>query len=97
MGFTSSLLKRAADQMVPLISPFFVIEGGEMHHAARYLSYPKFGLLLSPDAGTDAEDLEITEHMWSRMARNSKTSLTFTTVAALTPAKEAADGITAVA
>jgi multimeric flavodoxin WrbA len=97
MGFTSSLLKRAADQMVPLIHPFFVIENGEMHHRARYRDYPKFGLLLAPGADTDAEDLEITEHMWSRMARNMKSTLAFATIAAVTPAKEAADELAAVA
>ena len=51
MGFTTALLKRAADQMIPLIHPYFVVEGGELHHRARYARYPKFGLLLcaSPD------------------------------------------------
>jgi multimeric flavodoxin WrbA len=96
MGFTSSLLKRAADQMIPLVHPFIVIEHGEMHHRARYDHYPRMGLLLAPGSDTDAEDLEITRHLWSRMARNMKSSLAFTTVAT-TPAKEAADGLAAVA
>lgn len=97
MGFTSSLLKRAADQMVPLVHPFLVIEGGEMHHRARYARYPLMGLLLAPGADSDAEDLEITEHLWSRTARNMKSSLAFTTNADTTPAKEAADELHAVA
>lgn len=97
MGFTSSLLKRAADQMIPLVHPYLAIEGGEMHHRPRYERYPVMGLLLGPDADTDAEDLEITEHLWSRMARNMKSSLTFTTIAHTTPAKEAADELAAVA
>ncbi len=97
MGFTSSLLKRAADQMIPLVHPYLVIEGGEMHHRPRYERYPLMGLLLAPDADTDAEDLEITEHLWSRMARNMKSSLAFTTIASATPAKEAADELAAVA
>jgi len=96
MGFTSSLLKRAADQMIALVHPYIVIEHGEMHHRARYDRYPLMGLLLAPGADTDAEDLEITRHLWSRMARNMKSSLAFTTVAT-TPAKEAADGLAAVA
>ena len=96
MGFTSSLLKRAADQMVPLVHPYLVIENGEMHHRPRYAHYPLFGLLLAPGADTDAEDIEITRHMWSRMARNMKTRVAFTTIAT-TPVKEAADELAAVA
>ena len=96
MGFTSSLLKRAADQMIALVHPFIMIEGGEMHHRQRYARSPLFGLLLAPGADTDAEDLEITEHLWSRMARNMKSSLAFTMIAS-TPAKEAADELAAVA
>lgn len=96
MGFTSALLKRTADQMIPLVHPYLVIEGGEMHHLARYASYPRFGLLLAPDEHTDAEDLAITEHMWARMARNMKSTLAFTVIAS-TPAKEAAHELASVA
>jgi len=96
MGFTTSLLKRAADQMIPLVHPYLVIENGEMHHRARYEKYPVMGLILGPDASTDAEDLEITEHLWSRMARNLKSPLQFTTIAT-TSAKEAADELASVA
>lgn len=81
MGFTTSLLKRAADQMIQLIHPYFVVEGGEIHHRARYAHYPVFALLLGPDADTDAEDLEITTAMWGRMARNMKSRLACTAVA----------------
>ena len=35
--------------MVPLIHPYFVVEGGEIHHRARYARYPLMALLL--DAG----------------------------------------------
>jgi hypothetical protein len=90
MGFTTALLKRAADQMIPLIHPYIVIEDGEMHHRPRYGRYPLMALLLASDPDTDIEDLAITEHMWARMARNMKSRLTFTTVADRTP-KEVAD------
>ena len=96
MGFTTSLLKRAADQMIPLIHPFLVIDDGEMHHRARYAHYPLLGLLLAPDDTADAEDIEITRHMWARMAHNMKSTLVFTTIANV-PAKEAADELAAVA
>lgn len=96
MGFTSSLLKRVADQMIPLVHPYIMIEGGEMHHRPRYARYPLMGLLIAPGPEDDAEDIEITTHMWSRMARNLKSSLVFATIAT-TPAEEAADELTAVA
>ena len=59
MGFTSALLKRAADQMIPLVHPYLELEGGEVHHRPRYSSYPGFALVLGPGPGADAEDLEI--------------------------------------
>lgn len=92
MGFTSALLKRAADQMIALVHPYIVVEGGEMHHRPRYAKYPKFGLLLGPSTDTDAEDIAITTHMWSRAARNFKSSLVFTAVDTVS-AKEAADAL----
>ena len=96
MGFTTALLKRAADQMIPLLHPYLVIEGGEMHHRARYTRYPLMALLLSPSPDTDAEDLSITEHLWARMARNMKSRLTFTAVADRAP-EEVVDELAAAA
>lgn len=100
MGFTTALLKRAADQMIPLLHPYLVIEGGEMHHLARYASYPKFGLLLGAGGESDAEDIEITTAMWGRMARNLKSRLVFTAVVdgrSNHTAEEVADEIAAAA
>jgi multimeric flavodoxin WrbA len=90
MGFTTALLKRAADQMIPLVHPYFVVEGGEIHHRARYAKYPKFGLLLDVGSGSDTEDYEITTEMWRRMARNLKSQLVISAVSNRT-AKEVAD------
>lgn len=81
IGFTTALLKRAADQMIPLVHPYFVIQGGELHHRARYAHYPKLGLLLAASPDTDAEDIEITTALWRRMARNMKSTLAFVAVA----------------
>lgn len=96
MGFTTALLKRAADQMIPLVHPYFVVQGGEVHHRARYARYPVMGLLLCPDADTDSEDIEITTAMWARMARNIKSRLAFTAVANRS-AEEVADELALVA
>lgn len=96
MGFTSELLKRATDQMIPLVHPYFILDGDEIHHRARYPSYPDFGLLLSPGPDTDAEDLEITKAIWSRTARNLKFRVAFLAVADR-PSQEIAHEIAAVA
>ncbi len=96
MGFTTALLKRAADQMIPLIHPYFIVEGGEVHHRARYAHYPAMALLLSAGADTDAEDIEITTTMWGRTARNMKSRLAFIAVANRS-AEEVADELALVA
>jgi multimeric flavodoxin WrbA len=96
MGFTSALLKRAADQMVPLIHPYFVVEGGEIHHRARYARYPLMALLLDAGEQADAEDIEMTTAIWRRTARNLKTRLAFTAVASR-DAEEVANELTLVA
>ena len=100
MGFTTALLKRAADQMIQLIHPYFVVESGETHHRARYARYPEFGLLLGTGDDSDAEDIEIATSMWKRMARNMTSRLVLTAVAgrnANRTAEEVADELDAVA
>jgi len=96
MGFTTALLKRAADQMIPLVHPYFVVDGGEIHHRARYAKYPKLGLLLGAGGDSDAEDREITTEMWRRMARNLKSRMVFTAETNRS-AEEVADEIALVA
>ncbi len=81
MGFTSALLKGAVEQMLPLLHPYFVVEGGEIHHRARYAHYPALALLVSAGPDADAEDIEITTTMWARMARDMKSRLVFAAVA----------------
>ncbi len=75
MGFTTALLKRAADHMIALIHPYFVVEDGEVHHRSRYAHYPRFALLLCAGGDSDSEDIEITTAMWKRMARNMKSRM----------------------
>lgn len=96
MGFTSALLKRAMDQMIPLVHPYIEIEGGEMHHRARYARYPAMALLLDAGPGADAEDVELTRTIWARTARNLKSRLVQVAVAGRTP-EEVADGLLAAA
>ena len=39
-GGYSYHLKKALDRMIPLISPFFMLVDGEIHHKPRYAHYP---------------------------------------------------------
>jgi hypothetical protein len=96
MGFTTALLKRATDKLIPLIHPYITIEGGEMHHLPRYERYPSLGLLLGAGPDTDDEDIEITRGMWERTARNIKSRLAFVALADR-PFEEVADELAAVA
>src|SRR3972149_461771 len=51
-GGYSSELKKAVDRLIPLLSPFFVRIGEEIHHGPRYPKYPPIlgvGLLPAPD------------------------------------------------
>lgn len=92
MGFINALVKRALDQMVPLVHPYFEVEGGEIHHRPRYDRYPLFGLLIDPGTDSDAEDIGITRTILGRTARNLKSRLAFTILADRTE-KEVADEI----
>ena len=77
MGFTSALLKRAQDKLIPLLHPYIVIDQNESHHRKRYDSYPGIGLLLKPSRDTDREDIEIINDIYHRFALNFKSTLSF--------------------
>ncbi len=78
MGFTSALLKRSLDRLIPLVLPHLEVDHDEIHHRKRYEKYPLVGLLLAKDAATDAEDLEIIEQSFRRLVINFKSRLAFT-------------------
>lgn len=77
MGFPSALLKKAMDKMIPLVHPYGVVDQSEAHHLKRYDRYPRFGLLVEKEAGTDESDLSIIGDIFSRTALNIKSSLDF--------------------
>ena len=85
MGYTNALVKRACDQLIPLVHPAIVVDGDELHHLARYERYPDLALLLDVGPGSDAEDIEITTAIWARTARNLKGRLVFVAVADRSP------------
>jgi hypothetical protein len=89
MGFPSALLKTGLDKSIPLVHPYFVVDQGEAHHRPRYDHYPRLGLLLEPEADTDAQDLAIVSAIFSRTALNLKSRLEFS-LTTDTPVQEVA-------
>jgi multimeric flavodoxin WrbA len=77
MGFPSELLKMALDKHLPLIHPYMEVAYGEAHHLKRYKTYPRAGLLLEEEPGTDERDLQIVGDIFCRTEINFKTRLYF--------------------
>ena len=94
MGFPSELLKRAMDKHLPLIHPYMEVDQGEAHHLRRYARYPRLGLLLEKEPGTDARDLQIVTDIYCRTALNFKMRLEFA-LTTETPAMDIARRIVA--
>ena len=78
MGFTSALLKKANDKLIPLILYHVELVDNEYHHIARYPKYPFTALLLGKEEDTDSEDIEIVTEIYRRDAINFKTEFRFT-------------------
>ena len=77
MGFTSAVLKKATDKLIPLLHPYIMFVQGECHHYSRYDRYPLMGVILEKGEDTDEEDLRIINDIYHRMAINFKTSCSF--------------------
>ncbi|MEI6347469.1 MAG: NAD(P)H-dependent oxidoreductase [Bacteroidota bacterium] len=90
-GFTSSLLKRIHDRFVGLVHPYILIKEGECHHKMRYDKYPDFGILLSKEADTDDEDLQIIDDVYDRFALNFHCEKRYTKIITETKIEEIID------
>ncbi len=77
MGFTSALLKKIQDKMIPLLHPYIEIVQNESHHRKRYSSYPKLGLLLEKGGDSDDDDVEIIKNIYRRFSLNFRSELIF--------------------
>ena len=95
MGFTSALLKKAHDKLLPLLLPYLEADQWEAHHVARYDKYPLVGLLLEKGKDTDEEDIEIIADIYMRDAINFKTSFCFTKLTT-DPVEEVVNGINSI-
>lgn len=80
MGFTSALLKKAHEKLIPLNHPYFELVQNEVHHLTRYDKYPPIGLLLEKDKDTDEEDIRIISDIYRRTAISFRTSFCFTKI-----------------
>lgn len=77
MGFTSALLKRFCDRIIPVALPYIDGSSGECRHYPRYEHTPLLGVLYAPEADTDDEELEIVADLWHRLARNGNSHIAF--------------------
>jgi len=79
MGFTSAILKKTMDKMIPLVHPYIEIVEKECHHRKRYDKYPPLGLILDRpmDNRTDDEDIAITRKIFERLSLNLRSTLRF--------------------
>lgn len=74
MGFTTALLRRAVERLIPLIHPFFDVVDGELHHRPRYPRRPALALV-HDGAGLDVEDEALLELLHQRVATSFRTKL----------------------
>ena len=77
MGFTSALLKKATDRIIPILLPYIDGASGECRHFLRYARSPEMAVLYQPEEDTDFADLEIMQNMWRRLARNAQSRIAF--------------------
>ncbi len=92
MGFTSALLKKAQERLLPMYFPYFELIDNEVRHKVRDVTQPLFGLLLEKGKNTDDEDIRITVNIYKKDALNLRTPLCFTKFIT-DPVKEVADEI----
>lgn len=92
MGFITALAKSAIDKILPVGLPYIGLYKGECSHQPRYPKAPKLAALLEAEAEGGAEDLEITQRILERNARNFRTDLKFV-MTAERPVEEVADAV----
>ena len=74
MGFTTALLRRGVERLLPQLHPYFQVVDGEVHHRHRYDRHPRLALLHGHE-GLDAEDRELLALLHRRMAVNMHSTL----------------------
>lgn len=77
MGFTSAILKKVHDKLIPLLLPYLEVYEYEAHHVRRYEKYPAMALILEREDDTDSQDIEIISEIYRRDAINFKAPFKF--------------------
>lgn len=77
MGYTSSVLKRTHDRLIPLVHPYISMIKGESHHIRRYLKLPKVATVLVEDEQYNDEDATMIENIYQRFSLNIREDLVF--------------------
>ena len=80
MGFTSSLLKKTTDRLIPLGQPYGNIVKGKLIHVKRYFQYPPLGLILDHEIDTDKDDIKIINNLYSDISTMFFSRLMFTSL-----------------
>ena len=93
MGFTSALLKRATDRLIPVVLPYIEVVGGESHHVPRYGRGFDLALLVERGDAT-SDEVEATEAIYRRLARNMRGAFAWSRdTAALAEREEERDAV----
>jgi multimeric flavodoxin WrbA len=91
VGFTSALLRRAQERLLPALHPYFTVREGECHHLGRYARSPRLALVHGHQ-GCDEEDAALLEALHRRAALNMLTTLALRASTARAP-EEVADAL----
>lgn len=91
-GFTSPLLKKTIDKLIPLLHTVYGTDDPGSSPYGRYVISPRLGVLVEKSVDTDDDDLELIREIYSRNALSLKTSVKFVHTTD-TPLPEILDGI----
>ena len=78
MGFTSALLRRVQEMLLPLVHPYYIFVKNQIQHLSRYEKYPQAGLLLEKGKDADEEDIGVITDVYRRTTFNSADLFCFT-------------------
>lgn len=77
VGFISSELKKILDKTLPLLHPYYDILHGEVHHMARYDSFPELALVLIESMEISDSVFDIIKNWYTRLSYNMMTNVKF--------------------
>jgi multimeric flavodoxin WrbA len=84
MGFVTAVLKRAQERFLPMLHPYFRLDGGEVRHRLRYDHYPRFALVHGHE-GCDDEDARVLADVYREFARETGGELALSASTASAP------------